>query len=135
VQYKELRGDFQVVVPVPAIAAAAATELFGQVAGFPMLVTAVKFLPSAAITFNGTNFVTLSVRNRGQAGAGTAVAATRAWSAVSSVALTPETLTLSATATDLQFATGDLLTCGFVHSGTGLAVPAGSAVQVTFRGR
>jgi hypothetical protein len=135
VQYKELRGDFQVTIPVAAIAAGTAAEILGMIAGFPILITQVRWLPSAAMAFNATNFVTLSVRNRGPAGAGTAVVASRAWSAVSSVALTPETLTLSATATDLQLATGDQLTAGFVHSGTGLAVPAGSAVQVTCRAR
>jgi hypothetical protein len=135
VQYKELRGDFQVVIPIPAIAAGTAAEILGLVAGFPILITQIRWLPSAAMAFNASNFVTLSVRNRGAAGAGTAVAASRAWSAVSSVALTPETLSLSGTATDLQLATGDQLTAGFVHSGTGLAVPAGSAVQVTCRGR
>lgn len=133
-QYKELRGDFQVVIPVPPTAAGTAIEVPGLIAGFPLLITAVRWLPSAAMTANGTNFVTLSVRNRGAAGAGTAVAASRAWSATNSVALTPESLTLSGTATDLQLATGDELTAGWVHSGTGLAIPAG-LVQVTCRAR
>ena len=53
------------------------------------------------------------------------VPATRAWSATNSVATTPEVLTLSSTATDLQLAAGDVLTAHFTHSGTGLAIPAG----------
>ena len=133
-QYKDLRGDFQVTIPVPPVAAGTGIELPGLIAGFPLVITAIKWLPSAAMTANGTNFVTLSVRNRGAAGAGTVVPASRAWSATNSVALTPEALTLSSTATDLQFATGDELTAGWVHSGTGLAVPAG-LVQVTCRAR
>jgi hypothetical protein len=41
------------------------------------------------------------------------------------VSTTPEALTLSTTATDLQVAAGDVLTAHFTHTGTGLAIPAG----------
>jgi hypothetical protein len=132
-QLSELRGDLVYSVAVPPTAAGTAVEVPLVQLPFPALITEVKWIPGAAMTFNGTNFCTLTVRNR-QTGAGVIVPATKNWSAVSSVATTPETLTLSATATDLQLAANDLLTAHFTHSGTGLAVPAG-IVQVKVRNR
>jgi hypothetical protein len=44
----------------------------------------IKWIPGAAMTANGTNFCTLTVRNR-QTGAGTVVPATRSYAATNSV--------------------------------------------------
>lgn len=133
-QLKDIPGDFTFGVSVPPTAAGTAIEV--PIVQLPAraLITAVKWVPGAAITANGTNFFTLNVRNRAS-GAGTVVpAGPRAYSATNGVATTPETLTLSSTATDLQAAAGDLLTAHFTHSGSGLAIPAG-LVQVTVRWR
>jgi hypothetical protein len=135
VQYKELRGDIFVDIPyLPGVAAGTPIEWPVFVVPWPMLLTGARVTPLANVVFNGTNFATLSVRNRGAGGAGTALAASRAWSAVSSTAFVPDTMTLSATATDLQLAAGDQLTVQIAHSGTGLLIPV-VQVQLAVRGR
>jgi hypothetical protein len=87
-------------------------------------VTAVKFTPSAAITADGTNFSTYTVKNK-VAGAGTASVAARAWSATNSVASTPESFTLDTTAANLLVNAGDSLEVVKTHGGTGLVIPDG----------
>lgn len=133
IQHKELRGDLVVTATVAATAAGTAVAVPIIKLPAKALITDITFVPGAAITANGTNFHTLSVRNR-TTGAGTVVMATRAWSATNSVATTPETLSLSGTASDLQAAAGDLLTAEWTHAASGLAIPAG-LVQVTYRWR
>ncbi|MEV6798535.1 hypothetical protein AB0M91_09325 [Micromonospora rifamycinica] len=130
-EFRELRGDLTTAVPVPPTAAGTAVEVPIARLPYAAQITEVLWLPGAAITANATNYFTLSVRNR-QAGAGTVVMASRAYSSVNGVATTPETLTLSGTAADLQPAAGDVLTAHFTHAGTGLAIPAG-LVQVRYR--
>lgn len=130
-QYKELRGDLTVVIPVPSAAAAAAGG-GSVIVPHKAVITAAKWIPGAAITAHGTNFFTLSFRNR-VAGAGTAQWATaRAYSATNGVVSTPETLTLSATAANLAVAAGDVLAVEITHAASGLACPGG-AVVVTLR--
>lgn len=123
-QLKEMAGELVYSAYIAATAAGTAVEVPVAQLPFAVLITEIKWIPGAAMTANGTNFCTLTCRNR-QAGAGTVVPATRAWSATNSVATTPETLSLSGTATDLQAAANDVLTAHFTHSGTGLAIPAG----------
>lgn len=133
-QLKDIPGDFTFQASIPPTAAGTAIEV--PVVQLPIraLITAVKWVPGAAITANGTNFFTINFRNRAS-GAGSVVAAgPRAYSATNGVATTPETLTLSSTATDLQAAVGDVLTAHFTHTASGLAIPAGM-VQVTVRWR
>jgi hypothetical protein len=131
VNTNELRGDLTVQVSIPPTAAATAIEV--PIVRLPTKaqITEILWVPGAAIVANGANFFTLNVRNR-QAAAGAVVMATRAYSAVNGVATTPETLTLSSTATDLQPAANDLLTAHFTHTAAGLAIPAG-LVQVKYR--
>jgi hypothetical protein len=129
---KELSGDWLHTIAIPPTAAGTAIEAPILQLLDAALITEVRWIPGAAMTANGTNFCTLNVRNR-QSGAGTIVpAGPRAWSAVNSVATTPEVLTLSSTATDLQAAAGDVLTAHFTHTASGLAIPAG-LVQVKYR--
>lgn len=132
--FKELRGDVPYEFVVPGVAAGTAIEWPLLVVPFNMLVTAVKWVPNAVVTFNGTNYATLSFRNRTGAGAGAAIPASRSYIATSSVAQVAEAMTLSGTATDLQLAAGDVLTLGIAHTGTGLAIPPG-LIQVSLRGR
>lgn len=130
-KFDEIRGDTTVQVPVPPTAAATAIEVPIIRLPYAAQITGILWVPGANIVANAANFFTLNVRNR-QAGAGAVVMATRAYSAVNGVATTPESLTLSVTATDLQPAENDLLTAHFTHTGTGLAIPAG-LVQVQYR--
>lgn len=131
-QFKELSGDLAFEFFVPGVAAGTAIEWPQFVMPWNATITSLVWVPGANVTANGTNFATISVRNRGAAGSGSVVPATRVYSATNSTAQVSETLTLSATATDLQPAAGDVLTISVAHSGTGLLIPAG-LVQVAVR--
>lgn len=91
-----------------------------------IVVTAVKWIPNAAVTGAATNNFALSLINKGAANAGTAVVTTAKTydNGVNSVANTPEALTLGATA-DLNCAAGDVLTLVRTVNGSGLASPDG----------
>lgn len=121
--------------PVSAIAAVtdAATDgvnaSFAPVMPFKGHVTAVQLIPSANVTANGTNFRTLTVRNKGTNGlSGTTAVASRVWSATNSVASTPELFTLSGTAANLEVQAGDVFDLNQGHTGTGLIIPASAYV-------
>lgn len=86
----------------------------------------VEFVPTAAITFNATNFSTLTLQNKGPLKTGVVAAASRAWSAVSSVAGTKEAFALSGTPANLEVKAGDRLDLVQTHGGTGLAIPTGT---------
>lgn len=129
-QYKDLSGDliFPIVVAGQATAGTA-DEFPGFVAPFNLKITAVKWLPAAAVTADGTNYFTLNLRNRKADASGTALPASRSYAATNSAAHVPEAMTLSATAADLNVNAGDVLTVSKVNAGTGLAMPKGT-VQV-----
>lgn len=124
----EIAGTRTLRVQIPVVMASAATddEYPGVVMPTNATVTGGRFVPLAAVTAAGTNFTTLSVRNRGAAGAGATLPLGRSWAAVNSAAFVPDTMVLSATATDLAVNKGDTLTVQRVHSGTGIAIPAGT---------
>lgn len=112
------------VDPVPTAGVDATTEL-GQ-APFAGSVTAVRYIPSAAITGAATNNRTVSVTNRGQAGTGTTVVATLTFAAaVNAAAHDDRAVTLSATPANLTVAAGDELSFESTHVGTGIADPGG----------
>jgi hypothetical protein len=131
---KDIRGDVPYQFFIAGVAAGTGIEWPLLVAPFNMLVTAVKWVPNAAVTANGTNFATLNLRNRAAAGSGTVVPATRVYSATNSSARVGEAMTLSSTSTDLNLAANDVLTLEIAHSGTGLTIPPG-LVQVLLRAR
>ncbi|GAB3429842.1 hypothetical protein [Actinophytocola sediminis] len=132
--FKELRGDLVFTANIPPTAADTDIEVPIVELPFDVTVTGVLWVPGAAMTASGTNYVDLNVKNR-EAGAGTTVVAgPRSWSATNSVANTPEAVTLSATAANLDADEGDLLTAHFTNTASGLAVPAG-LVQVTVQVR
>lgn len=131
-QFKQLSGDLALEFFVPGVAAGTAIEWPQFVMPWNATITSLVWVPGAAVTANGTNFATISIRNRSTGGAGTVVAATRSYAATNSVAQVAETLTLSSTATDLQPAANDVLTISIAHSGTGLTIPPGM-VQVAVR--
>jgi hypothetical protein len=89
-------------------------------------VTKVEWVPSAAVTANGTNFSTLTLQNKGPLKSGTTTVATRAWSSVNSVAGTKEQFTLSGTPANLEVKAGDRLDLVQTHGGTGVALPTGT---------
>ncbi|OHV46608.1 hypothetical protein BBK14_01810 [Parafrankia soli] len=94
---------------------------------FDIQVTAVKWVPNAAVTADGTNYFILQLLNAA------AVVASRSYVATNSVALTPETMTLSGTAANLLVDAGDVLAAHKETTGlgTGLAMPDG-LVQVHY---
>jgi hypothetical protein len=120
---------------VTAISAAtdAATDgvnaSFAPVMPVKGLVSKVVFIPSAGVIANGTNFRTITVRNKGTNGlSGTTAVASRAWSAGNSTASTPELYTLSGTPANLVVQAGDVFDLNQGHTGTGLIIPAGAFV-------
>lgn len=95
-------------------------------APFAGTVTAVTYIPQAAITGANTNTRTLNLINKGQAGSGTTVVATVALtSGVNPAADDEFALTLSGTAANLVVAEGDVLALQSVHASSGLADPGG----------
>lgn len=99
-----------------------------------MKIIAVSFIPKTAVTSNGTNYYTMTLRNRGAADAGTTVIASRALSATDIAARTADALTMSATAADANVAAGDMLTCEKLITASGLALPAGT-LEVSYQER
>lgn len=123
----------RVQLPVPMAAAGTDDEYPGFVAGTNLVIKAVRWIPRTAVTHDGTNFGTLSVRNR-TTGAGTALPASRSYAATDSVAFVAETCTLSATAADLLVAAGDVLTVQRLHTASGVVIPAGT-VEIDYQVR
>lgn len=97
-------------------------------APFAGTVTAVNYVPEAAITGAATNNRTISLVNKGQAGSGTTVVASLNFgNGTNATANNEVALTLSATAADLVIAEGDTLQWRSTHIGTGIADPGGLA--------
>lgn len=127
-QFAELGGTLQVTAYVPSQATAGTDDNWPVwQAPLKCKITAVNFVPSAAITANGTNFSTYTL-TRYTAGASGATVASRAWSATDSVAETPEAMTLSGTAANLLLAVDDTLSVVKTHGGSGLTIPDGILV-------
>ncbi len=130
----DLPGNHVFRGPLGAAMAPAGTD--DETVGFTVpakcTVQSVKWVPFAAVTANGTNYSTLSVRNRKQDASGTALPASRSYAATNSVAFVPEAMTLSGTAADLNFAAGDVITVQRIHTASGVVIPAG-VVEVTIQ--
>jgi hypothetical protein len=111
---------------VPASATAVTTLTPVGDAPFAGTVTAVRYFAAAAITGANTNTRRIDLHNRGAAGTGTTVAASKQFdSAVNAVADTDTAITLSGTPANLVLAAGDALAVNSVAVGTGLADPGG----------
>jgi hypothetical protein len=114
------------------LGAAVAGDQVVAEAPFAGTVTAASFTPEAAITGDNTNTRTLTLRNTGQAGAGTTTVATLAFTTGNNgVAFDEKAFTLSGTPANLVVAEGDVLTVVETVAGSGLANPGGR-VEVTF---
>jgi hypothetical protein len=102
---------------------------------FRAKIAAVRFIPAAAITGAATHHFSAQLRNRGDDAAGTTDAATLAFdNGIDATAWVPKTITLSATAADLNVAEGDVLTFEKVVVGNGLAMPEG-LIEVDLQAR
>lgn len=134
-KHTDLAGDLTWTFEVPPTAAGTALEQPGLILPRAAQVMSAKWVPGAAVTANGTNYATVSLRNRGAAGAGAVLPVTpRSYAAGNSTANVPEVMALSGTATDLLAAAGDVLTVTIAHTASGLAIPAG-LLQVALRWR
>ncbi|MFD4912848.1 hypothetical protein ACFWNR_06450 [Streptomyces virginiae] len=119
-------------VDVPAVSTAGNDDdsVIAQ-APFDCTVTAVEYVPEAAITGAATNNRTVSLVNKGQAGSGsTTVASLNFDNGVNATANNERTITLSATAANLVLAAGDTLQWRSIHIGTGITDPGG-LVRIT----
>lgn len=117
---------------VPAVSTAGNdddTVLFQ--APFACTVTSVSYIAEAAITGAATNNRTVSLVNKGQAGAGTTTVASLTFaSGVNAAANDDTAITLSGTAANLVLAAGDTLQWRSIHVLTGITDPGG-LVRVT----
>jgi len=102
--------------------------------------TASVFASLAALAAHDTNYVTFSITNLGQAGAGsTALLAasdantTKATGGTALAANTKRSLTLSATAADLNVTEGDRLLIRFAASGTLAGAVTRPLVELTIK--
>lgn len=114
---------------VPAVSTAGNSDdsVLGQ-APFTGTVSAVQYVPEAAITGAATNNRTVSLVNKGQAGSGTTTIATLTFgSGTNATANNEVAVTLSGTAADLVITEGDTLQWRSVANGTGIADPGGVA--------
>ena len=114
----------------PVAAGSDLTTVTGE-APFAGTVTGVAYIPVAAVTGANTNTRTISVVNKGGAGAGSASVASLALVSGTNLSADRENaVTLSGTPANLVVAQGDVLEFTSVHAGTGLADPGGE-IRVT----
>jgi hypothetical protein len=86
------------------------------------VVTGMKLVNAATITGHTANYGTLTVYNKGTAGAGTTVVAARSTNVATTNDVTsyvPWVVTLSTTAASLEVASGELLSAKFIEAGNG----------------
>jgi len=128
VQLKEMGGVITVACYVPSQATLGTDDNWPLwQAPNKVQITAVSFVPSAAITANATHY-SIYTLTRYTAGATGTTVATRSWAATDSVNETPEAMTLSATAANLLLATADTLSMVKTHAGNGLVIPDGALI-------
>jgi hypothetical protein len=113
--------DYTVTVQATTTAEATRDDVVAR-APFAGTVAAVTVVPDAAITGVDTNSKTLSVINKGSTGAGTTVAATKAFvSGVNAPAFDETSLTVTTDTTSKTVAEGDVLALSQIKVGSGLA--------------
>jgi hypothetical protein len=128
-------SGYVLTLELPAVSAGDTSTVVANAAiPYDAVIRRVDIVPRAGITFNGTNFATVTLQNKGPLGSGNTPVASRTWSAGSSVAGTKEAATLNGTAANLEVKAGDLLQAVHTTAGTGLALPAISVI-VTYQAR
>lgn len=95
------------------------------VAPYNLTVTAVTFTSTATITGAATNNFKARVRNRTTGAGDVEVAGLTFDNAINATAYVPKAVTVSATAANLNIATGDVVSVEKIVNGTGLAMPDG----------
>lgn len=127
-QQKEMGGLLQVALYAPSQAT------LGTIDNWPLWqaptkvqIVSVTFVPSAAITANGTHYSVYTL-TRYTAGATATSVATRSWAATNSVAETPEAMTMDSTAANLILAADDTLSLVKTVTGNGLVIPDGALI-------
>ena len=124
-----MKAPLVTTIRVPVAAVIAASDLTSPlgIAPFAGTITGVRYIPTSVLTGADTNSRTANVYNRGQAGAGTTVVASKAFTAgVNAPANDGTDITLSGTGANLVVAQGDALDWESLHvGGTGLADPGG----------
>ncbi|SDN73736.1 hypothetical protein [Allokutzneria albata] len=127
-KFNQIAGDHVFTIPVAGQSTAGTPDEFvGFRAPYPLKITRVEWVPAAGVTANGTNYFTLTLRNRGSDGTGTDLPATRSYAATNSTAITPEDMTLGAAAL-LLVDEDDLLTVEKLVTASGLAMPDGAVI-------
>lgn len=118
-------------VNVAAVTIAADLETDAGVVPFDGVVSAVSYIPSTVLTGTDTNSRTVVVVNKGAAGSGTTIVATKAFvNGVNAPADVATPITLSATAANLVVVAGDILVVQSNHVASGLVDPGG-LVEIT----
>jgi len=121
------------VVALAALAATVDASRSVAKAPFDGAISKVSYVPDAAITGANTDTRTLSVKNRGAAGAGTTVVASLALTnGVNATAFDEKAITLSGTAGNLVVAAGDVLSFESAHAGTGGLADPGGLIAIEF---
>lgn len=118
---------------IPALGAAVAGDQVVGEAPFDGTVTSCTFTPEAAITGATATARTFTLVNKGQAGAGTTVVATLAYTTgINGVAFDEQAFTLSVVAGATTVVEGDILVVAEAVAGAGTANPGGNiAVEIT----
>lgn len=132
-QINELAGEFFARVATPAQGTAATAEAYAVLrAEDDIVVTAVRWIPNAAVTGAATNNFALGLVNRGLAGSGTtAVSPVRTYaSGTNAAAFVPEDLTVTPANTNVV--AGETLSLNRTVNGTGLVSPGG-VVEIAYR--
>ncbi len=130
---QDLLGRHKSTTKLPTALATAGTvdEIVAFRAPFNCTVTAVRYLPAAALSGVTATEVTLAVDNRGLDGLGTTEIASLSFiTTVDAVAFDEKAITLSTTAADLDAVEGDIITIVKTVTSTGLALDG--TVEIEF---
>lgn len=126
----DIPGTHYATCHVAPLLTADATAVVGIViAPFRAVVASVEFIPHTSLSGTDTASRTFGVLN-----GSTSVASLALASGVDLTALTAKTITLSATAANLNVAAGDVLEIRGTKVGNGLALPEGIC-RIGFQGR
>ncbi len=135
--FKDLLGTQRFTTKLPTALATAGTvdEIVAFRAPFNLTVTAVRYLPAAALTGVTATEVTLAVKNRALDGAGTTEIASLSFiDAEDAVAFDEKTIPLTATVADRDALEGELVTIEKTVTSTGLALDGTVEIEFSSNG-
>lgn len=131
-QLRDTAGKFVVTQNLPATMLTAGTDDDVAVmrAPFNLKVTAVRFLPHAALTGETDTATVLEARNRGTDGQGTTSIASHTFDDDhDAVAFAPIDFTLSATAANLLVEEGEVISVRKTHTSTGHVIDGAIEIE------